>query len=294
MTNGALIDAAIIIIVIAVIAVSIIGLIAFWRFRKSYRLTIEKDYRNPQAARKTFYAMYSPKLKYYELFSNILAFKAERGLANVDLKAFANRKGEVTAIRSPTGKPGDDMIVPIGLPITGQAEAQERADRISNGVMKILQEAGIAYEKLKELNKLGTLTDAEVQKMFSQATIQRFKSAFTSKWLLQEVGLNQIQDAAIITIPQKNAIASLNTRANEFVIDHTGWWEQHGGLIVGITTLIFVAVGVSIMMYGAQSYLTHLGASIPGIVQASYNASAHTNPLNIYGVNLTKSVPGGT
>lgn len=291
--SSLLVEIAIAIIAIVVVIFTVIGLIAFWRFRKSYTLTIEKDYRNPQASRKKFYAIYNYKKKYYELFTNLLAFSAERAIANVDLKAYVDSYGKVRCVRSPTGKPGDDMIVPIGLPITGQADAAETADKFSNAIIGVFQKAGIAHEKLSDLKKLGTLSDEEVRKMFSENTIKEFKTAFTSDWVLKTVGLKPIQDASIITIPQKNAIASLNTRANEFVIDHSGWWEQHGGLVIGLMTIMFMVVGISIMMYGAQSYLTHLGASVPGIIQSAYNASLTNaqHSLNIYGINLSKEVP---
>lgn len=282
--------AAIVLLIIGVLVVLTIGIIAYVRKRKAYVLSIEKDYRNPQSGRRTFYALYNSKVKYYELYNNILSWKPERGLANVDLKAFVDNFGRVRCIRSPTGKPGDDMIVPIGLALNGQAAALDVAQKLSDGVTGILTKAGLAYKKMQNVKDISSLSDEELTQLFSPATIDLFKKSFTADWVMKTVGVLSVEDASVITIPQKNAIASLNTRANEFILEHASWLESHYQVFIGIVSIIIVAVSMVLIFYGAGNYFATLGQQVPGIVgkavQAAYNSS-----LNIYGLNLTHLVP---
>jgi hypothetical protein len=282
--------AAIVLLIIGVLIVMTIGIIVFIRKRKAYVLSIEKDYRNPQSGRRTFYALYNSKVKYYELYNHILAWKPERGLANVDLKAFVDNFGRVRCIRSPTGKPGDDMIVPIGLALNGQAAAADAAQKLSDGATEILTKAGLAYKKLQSVKDIAKLTKEELDTLFSPATVDLFKKSFTAEWVMKTMGVPRVEDASVITIPQKNAIASLNTRANEFIIEHASWFESHYQVFIGILSVVIVAVSMVLIFYGASNYFSTLGQSVPGIVssavQSSYNSSLH-----IYGLNLSSYVP---
>ena len=310
MASDLLLLGGIALLILGLLVVVIIGAIYFWRKKKAVILSIEKDYRNPQAGWTVFYAIYSKQLKYYELFTNALSFKPVRGLANVDLKAYTDNFGRVRAVRGVSGKPGDDMIVPVGLALNSQASANEYAQMMSDGISARFQHIGLVYQKIKgidldniEKKELKTLIQTTGLNLDSLKTIQQMKqedvsklsdqdmdkflkASFTPEWVMQKLGIRRVEDANIITVPQKNAIASLNTRANEFIVDHSGWWDKHGGMFIGIMCIMIVSIGIVMIMYENGQVL----AQLPGIVQQTVQSST-TGALNAYGINVSNLIP---
>ena len=306
-----LIEIALVLIVIVCIVGIVVAAIYFWRKKSAILLSIEKDYRNPQAPKTIYYAIYNNGIKQYDLYTKLLSFKPKLGLANVDLKAFADVYGRVRAVRGVTGKPQDNLIVPLGLSLNSQAAANEYAQTISDGISARFQRITIVHAKLKDLNldtmdakARNELVKSTALSVESLKTIQQMqekdvallstedmdkflKASFTSEWVMQKMGVRKVEDANIITISQKNAIASIGSRANEFISDHSGWWDKNAGIFIGLMCIIITAVSMSILLYGAGQYL----GGIPGIVAQTVanSASASLHGLtNLTGVAVPK------
>lgn len=305
-----IVELAVGMIIILCLVVIIVVAIYFWRKKKSVVLTIERDYRNPGASKTVFYAIYNSNFKQYDLFKNIFSFKPVRGLANVDLKAYTDAFGRVKAVRGVTGKPGDDMIVPVGLALNSQAAANEYAQTMSDGITARFQHVSLVHARVKgvdldklekkelakliqitglgidALKKIQLMKDEDVKKLSEKEISETLKTTFTPEWVMQTLGIRTVEDANIITIPQKNAIASIGSRANEFIHDHAGWWEKNAGIFIGIMCMIMLAVSIVILFYGASQYLSQ----IPTIVQNTVQSSTQ-GALNAYGINLSNVVP---
>lgn len=259
------VDLVLILLVVIGIAVMVaIGVFAYRRKKKAYKLFINADWRNAQNPKRRYYCIVDRPGKALRLYRGLLSFKPTKNIPLLDVNAYANSDKEVFCYQSPTGSPHDDMICPMGPSISGQGAAMDYAGKVSEWVTTntndIFREYQVKHPDFKYDKK--ELSD-------------KINSIFNKVNVMQTLGVRNVENANIVTLPQKMAVASLSSRANEFITERSGWLEKHSGLIVGLMIMMFVVVGFVILMYGASNYLNNLSSLTHSAV------NTYTNLLGI-------------
>lgn len=126
---------------------------------KGFKLVVLRDMRNQASGPVKYWAMYdSKKDEYIKLYSNI--FRPIKSGLNppFDLSGFSYQR-TVYAIRSPTGHPEDDSIVPIHLPMVGQASAIQYSQEVSAAIIHTLDLKNIIDKKHLKFGDIVTYDD---------------------------------------------------------------------------------------------------------------------------------------
>ena len=335
--------------ILLIIGLCIIGIfvaLAVWRKIRAFNLHVMKDYRNPGKAVQKFYVIKDIKTKSLDYYSNLLTPWATRHVPLYDIGAYADANKVVKVIRSPTGRAGDDMDVPIGVSLNSQAAAGDYAKMLSDAVTNMMQFFDICK---KEDFRIGEIVEWEpaqppapvassvmsmvngawqrnepavpVQNKFTAKIIAitydgitieysnpaydvniagskkylahkvpsadytelahtmkskdklaleplGYSDFFTERFVMEKFGIRKVEDASVITIPQKTAIASLSSRANEFIMDRAGFLEKHASLLVGLMILLFAGLTAIFVFYGANTFYAGITGDIASLVPA--------------------------
>lgn len=264
-------------IVLAFIGVAVIvsiGIFAYVRKRKAYVIYINADWRNSQQPKRRYYCIVDRPGKALRLYRGLLQFKPTKNIPLLDVNAYANASKEVFCYQSPTGSPHDDMICPMGPSISGQGAAMDYAGKVAEwvtqGTNDIFREYQVEHPDFNYDKK---------------AWNDKIIGKFTKLGVMTTLGVRNVENANIVTLPQKMAVASLSSRANEFITERGGWLDRHSGVIVGLMIMMFVVVGFVIMMYGASNYLNNLSTLTHSTV------NTYTNLLGINTSKLNVAVP---
>lgn len=124
-----------------------------------------------------------------------------------------------------------------------------------DGIPKLLNKV-FDFENYKELKQTMSLID---KKNLDPIGYNNF---FTGEWVMVTGGIRKVEDANVITIPTKQAIAQSISNTNEFVLDRSGFLEKHSGLIIGLLILTFTGLTAMFVFYGANSWQTGMTADI--------------------------------
>lgn len=316
------------ILIIALCILGFFGVWALWRKFKAYVFIIVRDYRNPDKGSFKYYAVPNKDDKSIKYYNNLFTPWMSRKVPLVyDPAAFADDTKRVRLIRSPTGKPGDDMDVPIGLSLNSQGAARDYARMVSDSVSYMIP----FYEKCKKLDirigesaiimakrrgvteKInGTITGASflgidfsyqngldekgkpiIKKvLITEDQVDELKLTMTSEdrkkldplgysdffneeWVMQKFGIRKVEDANIITIPSKTAIAQFNTGNNEFIKDGQGFFQKNIGAVLGLMCLVLFGVAVLLAFYGGNTFYAGITADVAGY-QATHSGPATT------------------
>ena len=271
-TNADLI--IILLVVIGIIVMVALGVFAYSRKRKAYNLTLEKDYRNPANPKRNYYAIPDKKVKMIRLYKGLLSFSSVKNIPWMDLNAFADAKKIVRCVQGVTGSPYDDMFVPMGYSILSQGAAVDYANKVSDGVNEGVNAILREYQE----------KDPDF-KYDKNIVNEKIINKFTKTWVMKSFGVRNVENANIVTLPQKMAVASLSSRANEFITERGGWLDRHSGLVVGLMIMMFVVIGFVILMYGASNYLNNLSS----LTHTAVNT--YTNLLGIHNTSTGSIIP---
>lgn len=246
------------------IVFGVIGYFMYSRKKKAYVLFINVDWRNSQNPKRRYYCIVDRPGKALRLYKGLLSFKPVKNIPLLDVNAYANASKEVFCYQSPTGSPHDDMICPMGPSISGQGAAMDYANKVSSWITQGTDEIFRDYQKEHPEFSYD-------KKMWADNIMARFNKI----GVMTTLGVRNVENANIVTLPQKMAVASLSSRANEFITERGGWLDRHSGLVVGLMIMMFVVVGFVILMYGASNYLNNLSSLTHSAV------NTYTNLLGI-------------
>ena len=136
----------------------IFGILGLYRKWKGWVIEVKKDYRNPDKRPQKFYAMVDKPDNSIRYYSSSMNPWQTRKVPLYDLSAWADSARHITVVRGVTGKPGDDMDVPIGLSLNSQAACNDYAKLMSDSITHILP----FYDKCKEIDlrvgEIGAIT----------------------------------------------------------------------------------------------------------------------------------------
>ena len=318
-------------LVIGILIVLCIGGFALWRKQKAYRFVVEKDYRNPQAGRKKWYAVPDMGAKAIRLYNNLVTPWPAKNVPLFDINAFADSDKTVHLVRGVTGRPADDMLVPMGLTLLSQAAAFDYAKDVSNAVGSLMQlydavdenhlrigdtceyvvdnktisgkitkvdytgavfsyiesfsaDGSPNYERyLLGVKELASLTVTTPQENKDLLDVVGYSDFFSTEWVMKTFGIRRVEDANIVTIPQKTAVASLASKANEFVINRSGFLEKHSGLVIGCILIFIVGISVYIILNGANTFYAGITSDVHGLISAQIQQAGSSG----YGINGT-------
>ena len=143
----------------------------------------------------------------------------------------------IRCVQGVTGSPSDDMIVPIAINVMSQAGALDYANKISDAII-----TNMAIILNGTTTSAGVVTAPAIVdgKINVDTLTNRIKETFGKTWVMKTMGVAEVQNSNIITLAQKMFIASLASRANEFIQDRGGWLERNGTLFVALITMMFV------------------------------------------------------
>ena len=132
--------------------------IAANRKLKGFRLIVLKDFRNPTAPPKRYWALFdSSKDAAIKLYSNIFRPMKNKIIPPFDLSAYSYNR-MVFCLQGISGHPEDENIVPVHVPVVGQAGAVDYSNEISGAVLATLR----LKETLEKKNlKIGDVIEYE-------------------------------------------------------------------------------------------------------------------------------------
>ena len=334
-----------IVLIAGLCIVGVFAVFGLWRKYKAWVYVIAKDYRNPDKGKTRYYAVIDKDDKSIKYFSNLFTpFMTRKVPLVYDPSSFSDDQKRVKLIRSPTGKPGDDMDVPIGLSLNSQAAALDYAKGVSDSVTYLLP----FYDKCKQMDlRVGENVVIEVKRksknlekingmiteinhlgvgftyqdgvknekpimktvMLDYDNLPELKSTmkledkqklkplgysnfFTDSWVMQRFGIRKVEDANIITIPGKTAIAQFVNGSNEFVKEGQSFVERHIGAILGMMCMVLFGLATIFVFYGANSFYAGITADIGALASSlGVHVPAAAGSTASAGIGTTTTIP---
>jgi hypothetical protein len=303
-----------------------LGMLGLWRKYKAYVYHV-RDFRSGSDKLKKYYVIADKNDKSLKYYNNLFTPWMTRKVPLVyEPGSFAIDGKHVRLIRSPTGKPGDDMDVPIGTALNSQASAMDFMRKLSDEISvalpiyntfkthdyRIGERGTVEFVVRGKNGKLGdvksldatitgvardgitvsyelagkkqarTLREDEIQEFKSSMSRQQkltlpefdYSDFFTAEWLMQRFGITRVEDASIITIPSKQAIARFNSGGNEFVKEGAPWLERHSGVVIGVLILFVAGLTAYFVMQGGTAFYQGIAGDVGALAQ---NLGVHGN-----------------
>ncbi len=245
-----MVDATTIEIIVVILVFFAVGFIMLLRAKSMKKLNLLCDFRNSTSPPGTFFAQFNKKEKIIRIYgSRFSLFSIKPDRPYFDPNAFMKKDKSIDVYQGITGKDDDDNLYPRGITVTSSASAKWTANTLSNGVIEKLAKLGIHIDNdsLKALSgKIPTKNKGD------KPTLEDvFAYVFDAKWIMDLLGVIDIQDANVVMQHQKMQIADLHTGTNEFKTKHYSWATKNGPLILTAVMFVIVAIGAVILWNGA-------------------------------------------
>lgn len=136
----------------------------------------------------------------------------------------------------------------------------------------------LSAEDVGELKPILSQEQKQVLKPLS------YSDFFTEEWVMQKMGIRRVENASIMTVAQKQAIANSINNNNEFINDGRGFLEKHFAIVISLVALLFIGVMFMLGFYGANTFYS-------GVIG---DVSALASNLGVHGTAVATSGATGS